>query len=95
MKNRDFVFLILLVDLEGPLGKKRDWLESHQGIFFVFFLISRTAEVSLKMKDQPPESELSGPGHSRQHLLSSPIGQALLNKELRPCSDRGAVDRYL
>lgn len=38
MKNRELCPLILLVELEETLGKKRDCLGANQGISFLLFL---------------------------------------------------------
>lgn len=80
MKNKDFVLWILSVGLEGHLGKKGDWLRVPPGNLSSFS-VSRTAEVSLRVKDHLLSPSQSG--NSNQHFLSPPIEWALLTEVLR------------
>lgn len=73
MKNKDLVLGILPAGLEGHLQKKRDWLGVPPGNLSSFS-VSRTAEVSLRVKNHP--SSPIGVGrawYSNQHFLNPPI----------------------
>lgn len=76
MKNKDRVLWILPAGLRGSFRKEEDWLGIPAGNLSPFS-ISRTAEVSLRVKDHhplTPESEWGGLGHSNWHLSNPPIG---------------------